>query len=174
MRNVSTVGAFLETAPLPPGEEIRVEIEGGLSSFTMDAVVTRNHVGPGAGAIGIRFVDSDAKSHAKWLRNECIRLSMWMCSDNAPLAAARHAALPAAQADPVLVPLHAVFQLIESQPGRSLNDLLTLQRFDEMLVRVAVARLLESRAVAVSKEEAKKQVTATSPRRLLRRFRRSL
>jgi hypothetical protein len=75
MRNVSTSGALLETAPLPPGEEIRVEIQGELSPLTMDAVVTRNHVGPGAdGAIGIRFVDRDARSHAKWLREECLRL----------------------------------------------------------------------------------------------------
>jgi hypothetical protein len=174
MRNVSNGGASLETSPLPLGEEIRVEIPGELSPFTMDAVVTRNRVGLGDSAVGIRFVNSNSKTYVKWLRNECIRLSMWMCGDTAPLAATSNAMLPAGQDDPVLVPVHAVFQLIQSRPGGNLGDLLTLQNFDEMLVRLAVARLLESRAVAVSKPETRKRVSETPLPRLLRRFRKSL
>jgi hypothetical protein len=175
MRSVSIGGAMLETAPLPPlGEEIRVEIAGELSSFTMDAVVVRREVGPGVGgAIGIRFVDRDPRSYAKWLRDECVRLSMWMCSDTAPLAAAKHPVLPAMHNDPVPVPVQALFELIESQPGRSLSDL-PLQGFDETLVRVAVARLLESRAVAVTKAETKKQIAAPPQIHLFRRMRRPL
>jgi hypothetical protein len=99
---------------------------------------------------------------------------MWMCTDTAPLATANRAVLPAAQDDPVLVPVHAVFQQIESRPGRTIKDLLTLLSFDEMLVRVAVARLLESRAVAVSKADPRKRGAAPPPPGLLRRFRRSL
>jgi hypothetical protein len=58
MCNVSTGGAFLETAPLPFGQEIRVEIEGECSWFTLDAVVTRSRFAP-KDAIAIRFVDRD-------------------------------------------------------------------------------------------------------------------
>jgi hypothetical protein len=103
-----------------------------------------------------------------------MRLSMWMCSDTVPLEAAYRGVPPAAQDDPVLVPVDAVLQLIKSRPGRSLEDLLTLQSCDEMLVRLAVARLLESRAAVVSKASAKTKVAAPPPPGLLKRFRRSL
>jgi hypothetical protein len=63
MCDISLGGASLETQPLPLGEEIRVEIEGDYSAFTMDAVVTRSSWDPcGKGEVGIRFVDRDAGS----------------------------------------------------------------------------------------------------------------
>jgi PilZ domain len=80
MRDISAGGASLETALLPLGEEIRVEIEGDCSAFTLDAVVMRSGLGPRAkGSVGIRFVDRDPGRYAEWLREECVRLSMWMC-----------------------------------------------------------------------------------------------
>ena len=42
MRDVSRGGAFLETEPVPVGEEIRVEVAGDYSVFSMDAIVIRN------------------------------------------------------------------------------------------------------------------------------------
>jgi hypothetical protein len=172
MRNVSRGGAFLETAPMPFGEEIRVEIEGQHSSFTMDAVVTRTRVGID-GSVGIHFVDRNGTRYAKWLRDECVRLSLWMSSDTVPLAAASDAVAPPAQDDPAAVPVSAVLRLIKAQPGTTISDLLDLESFDEMYVRIAVARLIESRAVTVAKPRAGKEVAAPTPFRLMRRFRRS-
>jgi hypothetical protein len=87
MRDVSLGGAFLATEAVPIGEVIRVEVAGEYSVFTMDAIVIRNHPGRrGKGTIAIRFVDRNPRAYAEWLREECLRLSMWLCMDSAPLA----------------------------------------------------------------------------------------
>jgi hypothetical protein len=177
MRDVSPGGALLETAPLPLGEAIRVEIEGDYSAFTMDAVVTRSRVGPGAkGLVGVRFVDSNPSRYAKWLEDEYIRLSLWTVSDNAQLIATNHPVIPESLNDPVFIPVHPVFQIVKSAPGTSLADLLSsLESFDRMNVRIAVARLIESRTVTVMKPApATEEKDAPSPAKLMRRIRESL
>jgi hypothetical protein len=78
MRDVSRGGAFLETEPVPVGEEIRVEVAGEYSMFTMDAIVIRSHSGRRRkGTIAIRFANRNPRAYAEWLREECLRLSMW-------------------------------------------------------------------------------------------------
>jgi hypothetical protein len=170
MRDVSAGGAFLETAPLPLGHEIRVEIEGEYSSFMLDAVVIRSRFAPAKGAIAIRFVDRDPLLYAKWLQDECIRLSMWMCADSAPLVAEGKAEIPQHLDDPAFVPIHSVYNVIKSQPSTSLADLLGSGKFDPMPIRIAVARLLESRALTVMKVAAKEK-TAPPALKLMGRFR---
>ena len=148
MRDISLGGAFLETEPVPVGEEIRLEVAGEYSMFTMDAIVVRNRAGRrGKGTIAIRFVDRNPRAYADWLREECLRLSMWMCMDSAPLVAGRDPEIARASNDPVFIPVDSVFEIVESQPGTTLEDLLSLESFDEMHLRIAVARLIESRAL---------------------------
>lgn len=172
MRDVSAGGAFLETTPLPLGQEILVEIEGECSSFTVSAVVTRSRFDSRAkGAIAIRFVDRDPRRYGKWLLDECVRLSMWMCSDTTPLFALDNAAIPQPLDDPGFIPVHSVYQIIRSQPSTSLADLLGLATFEPMHIRIAVARLLESRALTVMKPGANEK-TASPSVRLIGRFRR--
>ena len=162
MRDVSAGGALLETAPLPLGQEIRVEIEGECSSFTLDAVVTRSRFPTAKGAIAIRFVDRDPCRYAKWLQDECIRLSMWMCSDNAPLVADRKAQIPQYPDDPAFVPVQSMYDIIRAGPSNSLADLLGSGNFDPMHIRIAVARLLESRALTVMLVAAKEKTPPAS------------
>ena len=171
MRDVSAGGAFLETASLPLGTEIRVEIEGECSSFMLDAVVTRSRFAPGAmGAIAIRFVDLDPHRYSKWLQDECVRLSMWICSDYSPLVAEDNAEMPLFADDPVFIPVLPVYNIIKSQPSTCLADLLALGNLTPMHIRIAVARLLESRALTVMNEAAKERAARPS-RGLIGRFR---
>ena len=44
-----------------------------------------------------------------------------------------------------------MFEIIKSQPGTNLSDLLSLESFDPMHIRIAVARLIESGSFVVMK-----------------------
>jgi hypothetical protein len=153
MHDISGGGALLETEPLTLGEDIRVEIEGDFGTFTMDAVVIRICPRRGVNGFGVRFVDREHRSYAEWLHQEWIRLSMWQCRDNDPLVATGNALTAMSQNDPAYIPVHPVLQMIRYQPGTCLADLLGLESFDRMYIRIAVARLIESRALAVMKTD---------------------
>lgn len=174
MLDISVGGAFLATQPLPLGEKIRVEIEGECSAFTMDAVVMRSSGDrDGNSLVGIRFVDRDANSYSDWLEDECVRVSIWMCRESAPLIATKDPVIPEFPNDRAFIPLHFVFEIVRSQPGTSLSALLRLNRFDRMSLRIAVARLIESGVLEVMKP-ASKAKDAPSPSSLMRRISKSL
>ena len=51
---------------------------------------------------------------------------MWMCSENAPLSVTDDPVVPEPSNDPAFIPLDFVLKTIESQPGTTLDDLLSL------------------------------------------------
>jgi hypothetical protein len=162
MYNISTEGALLETDHLNLGEDIRVEIGGDCAAFTVDAIVVRSCSAGGVRGFGVRFVDRDPNHYADWLHEEWNRMAMWLCRDNDPLIATSHPVVTNWAHDPAYIPVHPVLQMIKFQPGTSLDDLLSLESYNRLYIRIAVARLIESGTLMVMGPAAEGDAPATS------------
>jgi hypothetical protein len=99
---------------------------------------------------------------------------MWMCMESAPLIARNDPEVARASNDPVHIPVDFVFEIIKSQPGTTLDDLLSLETYEPMHLRIAVARLIESRALTADTSPIEEKKNEIYQARFRKRFPASL